>query len=157
MTFAQKDYSEAAEISAVADLLGGKDVFNPLPKSELEAHQSLNKGLPRLAVRHFLSHLGELRGETVTHALGMSLRTTQRHRDTPEKPLTQDQGSRIWVLATILNRLRQALGTFDEAQRWIVTPAMALNQMRPIDLLSTAPGRKMVDDLVTRVTYGVYT
>lgn len=157
MSVAQRDSSEAAEIRAVADLLGGKEVFNPLPKSELEAHQSLTRGLPRRAVRHFLTHLKGLRGELVTHALGMSLRTTQRHRGAPEKPLTLDQGSRIWMLASLLNRLSQVLGSFDEAQRWIVTPAMALNQMRPIDLLSTAPGRKMVNDLVTRMTYGVYT
>ena len=37
------------------------------------------------------------------------------------------------------------------------TPAVALDQRRPIELLSTAVGAELVEQLLTRIEYGVYT
>lgn len=56
--------------------------------------------------------------------------------------------------------LEQAAGVFGSrgaAAEWLMLPAMALNQNRPIDLLATAAGRKQVELLLIRLRYGVYT
>jgi putative toxin-antitoxin system antitoxin component (TIGR02293 family) len=157
MASVEQDSAEATHIRATAELLGGRKVFGTIPTSELEAHRSLDKGLSRHAVRHLATRLKLLEKDALFQALGMSVRTTQRHSAAPEKPLTPDQSGRAWELASVLERACVALGTLEEAERWIDTPAMALNQMKPLDLLSTPPGRKAVDDLITRMIYGVYT
>jgi putative toxin-antitoxin system antitoxin component (TIGR02293 family) len=40
---------------------------------------------------------------------------------------------------------------------WLERPALGLEQRRPIDLLSTTAGVKLVEDLLGRLEYGVYT
>lgn len=47
-------------------------------------------------------------------------------------------------------------GSEDAALRWLTTPAMALNQQRPIDLLMTPDGKQQVRDLLGRLKYGTY-
>jgi Protein of unknown function (DUF2384) len=41
-------------------------------------------------------------------------------------------------------------------QTWLERPNAALSQQRPIDLIATEEGAKEVDDLLTRLEYGVY-
>ena len=57
----------------------------------------------------------------------------------------------------IITRATDILGCRDEAIVWMTRPAMALDQRRPIDLLETAAGVKLVKDHLTRMGYGVYT
>src|SRR5438067_1157876 len=44
-----------------------------------------------------------------------------------------------------------------EAEDWLKRPAMALDQRRPIELLATPAGIRLVEDLLGRIEYGVYT
>ena len=47
-------------------------------------------------------------------------------------------------------------GSQEEAERWLDSPAIGLNQHRPIDLLATPAGLEIVEDYLTRIEYGVY-
>jgi len=86
----------------------------------------------------------------------MSLRTAQRYRGTPSKPLSQQQSGRIWKFAEILAKAIAVLGSQEEAERWLDSPAMGLKQRRPIDLLATPAGVALVEDFLDRLAYGVY-
>lgn len=44
----------------------------------------------------------------------------------------------------------------DPFRAWLERPNVALANQRPIDRLTTAAGFKEVDDLLTRVEFGVY-
>jgi putative toxin-antitoxin system antitoxin component (TIGR02293 family) len=44
-----------------------------------------------------------------------------------------------------------------EAERWLTAPATALDQRRPIDRLASTSGVEMVEQLLGRLRYGVYT
>jgi len=48
------------------------------------------------------------------------------------------------------------LGSQEAAERWLSTPAMALDRRRPIDLLQSSEGTELVKTLLTRMDYGVY-
>jgi putative toxin-antitoxin system antitoxin component (TIGR02293 family) len=48
-------------------------------------------------------------------------------------------------------------GSQPEAEAWLERKAMALDQRRPIDLLSTPAGVEALEDHLTRLEYGVYT
>ena len=75
----------------------------------------------------------------------------------PTKLLSLEQSGRIWEFAEILARATSVLGSRQEAEGWLIRPAMALEQRRPLDLLATSEGRRMVEELLERMEYGVYT
>jgi len=90
-------------------------------------------------------------------ALGISLRTYQRRKDAPDRRLSREQSGRIWKFAEILGRAIELFGSWAEAEEWLECPAMALEQRKPIDLLSTPAGVESVEDHLTRLEHGVYT
>ena len=57
----------------------------------------------------------------------------------------------------LLAQAADVFGSREAAAEWLMLPAMALNQDRPIDLLATVEGRKQVELLLIRLHYGVYT
>jgi putative toxin-antitoxin system antitoxin component (TIGR02293 family) len=90
-------------------------------------------------------------------AIGLRLRTYQRRRDALDKPLSPKQRARMWKFAEILGRATEIFGSQQEAEAWLERPAIALEQRKPIDLLSTPAGLGSVEDRLTRLEYGVYT
>ena len=110
------------------------------------------------ALTHLIDNLVVLRHEpSFEKAMGMSRRTVQRRRETPAARLNLDQSDRAWKFAEILAKATTLFGAQEEAERWLARPAMGLDQRRPIDLLATSAGFEMVDSLLTRLEYGVYT
>ena len=141
----------------VAALLGGRRVLGRAPTDALAAHGLILDGLPARALLHLLDAMTALRIDgALEAALGMSLRTIQRHKEAPGRPLSLDQGSRLWAFADILARAIAVFGTRDAAERWLTEPAIALDRRRPIDLLATPAGAGLVGDLLTRLDYGTY-
>jgi putative toxin-antitoxin system antitoxin component (TIGR02293 family) len=59
--------------------------------------------------------------------------------------------------AEILARATELFGSRQEAKRWMERPAMALECRRPIDLMTTPAGVEIVEHLLQRLQYGVYT
>jgi len=57
----------------------------------------------------------------------------------------------------ILAKATAVFGSRHEAEQWLERPAIGLEQRRPIDLLSTPAGAKIVEDFLTRIEFGVYT
>jgi putative toxin-antitoxin system antitoxin component (TIGR02293 family) len=126
-------------------------------KSPLDAHELLLRGLPGKALDHLVMGLVVLRPSTsLEKAVGMSLRTYQRRKDAPAKPLGSDQSGRTWKFAEILAWATDVLGSQGAAEQWLESPAMALDRRRPIDLLATPAGVALVEDLLTRLEFGVY-
>ena len=89
-------------------------------------------------------------------AIGMSLRTYQRHTSTAAKSLNAEQSGRTWKLAEILARATSVLGSKEDAEQWLEQPATGLDRRRPIDLLATPAGVELVEDFLVRLEYGVY-
>jgi putative toxin-antitoxin system antitoxin component (TIGR02293 family) len=89
-------------------------------------------------------------------AIGMSLRTFQRHKDAPAKALNLEQSGRTWKFAEILAKAKAVLGSQEEAEQWLERPAIGLDQRRPIDFLATPAGVEIVEDFLRRLEYGVY-
>lgn len=61
------------------------------------------------------------------------------------------------MIAKILAKATQVLGSQKEAEQWMERPAIGLAQRRPIDLLTTPAGAKLVQEHLDRIEYGVYT
>lgn len=145
------------ELQRVAALLGGAKVLRHPLRNPLDAHEMLLQGLPGEALSHLFENFVVLRKPaSLEKAVGMSLRTFQRRKDVPKKPLSPEQSGRAWKFAEILAKATAVLGSQEEAEKWLERSAIGLNQRRPIDLLSTPAGVEMVEDFLTRLEYGVY-
>ncbi len=150
-------YSGIGDLQKVADLLGGTRVLSRRLTSALDAHELLLRGLPTSALDHLVGRLVFIhKAESLEKAVGMSVRTYQRRKDTPSKPLSQEQSGRTWKFAEILAKATDVLGSQAEAEQWLERPAIGLDQRRPIDLLATPAGVELVEDYLERLEYGVY-
>ncbi len=148
---------EAAELQQVAHLLGGAKTLRRKLTTPLDAHEMLLRGLPGKALRYLVDNLMVLeRTASLEKAVGMSLRTFQRRKDAPFKPLNADQRSRTWKFAETLAKATVVFGSQEAAEQWLERPATGLEQHRPIDLLATQAGVEIVENFLTRLKYGVY-
>ena len=142
-----------AGIDRTLEVLGGKHIFHHDVRSPLDAHDMLQEGLPGTVLVHLIANLHSLLSnpESLQRAIGMSSRTYQRRKVTPEKPLSPEQSWRTWKFAEILGRVTELLGSQAEAEQWLERPAMALDRRKPIDLLSTPAGVETLQDHLTRL------
>jgi putative toxin-antitoxin system antitoxin component (TIGR02293 family) len=149
---------EDREISRTMRVLGGaKSVGRPV-RNRLEAHAVIQKGFRAGVLDHLRKQLVTRdASRDLEKALGISMRTIQRRRKTPNGRLSPEQSGRAWKFAEILGRLTRMLGSQEEAEAWLERPAMALNQQRPIDLLATSAGVEALELHLGRIEYGVYT
>jgi putative toxin-antitoxin system antitoxin component (TIGR02293 family) len=148
------------EIGRTVALLGGRRTLRRAVRSRLEAHDLLQQGLPGHALKHLVDYVGILRvhdNGSMEKAVGISLRTYQRRMETLDRLLSPEQSGRTWKFAEVLGRATELFGSQAEAEEWLERPAMALEQRKPIDLLSTPAGVESVEDHLTRLEYGVYT
>ncbi|API56009.1 antitoxin (plasmid) [Rhizobium leguminosarum] len=160
MAVAAKAPSSAAgggELQKIEALLGGSRILSRSLTNALDAHELLLHGLPATALDHLVGTLVVLgKNESLEKAVGMSLRTWQRRKDTPSKPLSQEQSGRAWKFAEILAKATDIFGSQAEAEQWLEHPAVGLEQRCPIDLLGTPAGVELVEDHLDRLEYGVY-
>ena len=141
----------------VSTLLGGRSVLGSIIESDLEAHELLHRGLPRAALSSLVDKIHFLTSDEASEALGMSLRTLQRHKVRAGVLLDVQQSGRAWKFAEILAKATHVLGSQEEAEQWLRRPAIGLDQQRPIDLLTTPAGVQLVEDYLGRLEYNVYT
>ncbi|MBB4366824.1 putative toxin-antitoxin system antitoxin component (TIGR02293 family) [Bradyrhizobium sp. CIR18] len=65
---------------------------------------------------YFVSHLIFIQTDSLEKAFGMSLRTFQRRKGAPDKPLSQEQSGRTWKFAEILAKATDVFGSQEEAE-----------------------------------------
>jgi putative toxin-antitoxin system antitoxin component (TIGR02293 family) len=141
----------------VAGLLGGTAIIgSQLGTGPLDAHFLIEAGIPNRAVDHLAHSLKVMGQESLEQAIGISLRTLQRKEKKPHELLSHEQAGRAWQFAELLAKATVVFGAQDQAEQWFERPAIGLNQKRPIDLLTTPAGVKVVEDHLERLTYGVY-
>jgi putative toxin-antitoxin system antitoxin component (TIGR02293 family) len=148
-----------AFISDVVRRLGGRQIWAKAkaPTTRLEVHETIRRGIPGKALGFVLGHVTEIPRDKLFNVIGISQRTVQRRAEAPEVPLSQEQGSRLWKFAEILTTATGLFGDQKSAERWLNSPAMALEQNAPVDLMTTQAGAELVEQLLTRLEHGVYT
>lgn len=157
MGFAEA-YSPTGEFDRLMELFGGPKVLKHRLSSPIEAHEMILKGLPSAALEKFVARLTVMKPSDIFEkGLGISERTFQRHKADRSGTLSAEQSSRIWSFARFLTKATSVFGSQEEAEKWMIQPAMGLDRRRPIDLLATSAGREVAEDFLGRIHYGVYT
>lgn len=136
-------------------LLGNPGGHEPL--TPLEAHVLIREGLPARSLLKVLNEAVNVASSDMLFVLDISQRTRDRLKRTPKKRLALEQSDRLWRYAELLAAAIEVFGSREAAEDWLTKPATALDRRVPLELLSTAPGAQLVEDLLTRLRYNVYT
>lgn len=138
---------------ALAEKLGGRRVLEREVGSELDLAELIHEGLPVGSVDAVLASgmidLNELYSLVVP-------RRTLAHRKERQGTLSPEQSDRLARLVRVFVRAEEALGAREKATRWMRRPNRALSGRRPIELLESDVGTRMVERILGRIEYGVY-
>lgn len=138
---------------SVADKLGGTRVLKRPVRSELDLVDAIQGGLPTRAVEEVLR--SGLFQPAEVYALVMPRRTLA-HRKSRRQRLSPEQSDRLARLVRVADRAEDALGNAEKAGHWLRRPNRALQGKRPIDLLESGLGARMVERVLGRIEHGVY-
>jgi putative toxin-antitoxin system antitoxin component (TIGR02293 family) len=137
----------------VAEKLGGAKVLRREVRSDLDLADAIGGGLPTRAVEEVLRSGLFQPGEVYAMVVP---RRTLAHRKEKRQPLSPEQSDRLARMVRVADRAEEALGDPEKAARWLRKPNRALMQKRPIELLESDVGARMVERALGRIEHGVY-
>ena len=114
----------------------------------------IRQGFPPSAAEKLAQYSGISKAK-VASLLGASERTLSR-RKKENQPLDSIESDRLYRLARIIARSVEVFEDADTAKNWLKRPNRALAGVIPLELLDTDIGTQQVDNLLTRIEYGVY-
>jgi len=138
------------QITAVEDgsacLLG-----DPTASNWEELKEAVDKGLPVTELDH-LKHTYNFTDETLAKLLGVSTRTILRRKS---KHLTPDESTKIILLAKVLNKALDLMGSPENVLEWMHYKHPDLKQHSPIELCTNIVGYEQVINLLNKMEWGI--
>lgn len=141
----------AAAISAV---LGGRKVLKRKVETEWDLQAITRDGLPVGTLTTLAAEL-ELERKTLAKVVGISDRTLSR-RLSSQSNLSPEESDRMLRLARVFAKAEDTFGTMEQAARWMRSPILALGDETPLDQLDTDAGAKLVEEVLYRIDYGIF-
>lgn len=145
-----------SSVQLAMELLGGRRVLHRQIASDEDAHDLVVRGIPAEAMTKLFASVVSLSSDVVLAAIGVSERSFARRKAAPKTRLPVSESERLWRFAEILAHATHVFGSQAEAEQWLGRPAIGLDHRKPIDLLRTHPGARLVSEYLMRVEHGVY-
>lgn len=142
------------ETEAIAEVLGGRKALRRSIKKPKDLVQLVREGLPAISVTALAQRL-YLGSHAISQLLGIPQRTLTR-RLSQGSLLTSAESDRVVRMARVYANAAEMLGDREKAVDWLSTANRALGGEKPLDLLDTDTGARMVEDILGRIAYGVY-
>lgn len=142
------------ETDAIAEILGGRKVLGKAIKNPGDLARLVRKGLPAGSVTALAEKL-QVGNSVLSRKLGIPQRTLTR-RLSQASLLTPGESDRTVRMARVYANAVEMIGDEKNAIEWLGTPNRALGGEKPIDQLDTDTGARMVEDILGRIAYGVY-
>ena len=139
---------------AIADILGGRKVLGKTVRKPDDLAQLVRKGLPAVSITALAERL-RLGNNVVGQTLGIPQRTLSRRLSHASR-LTPAESDRTVRVARVCANAIEMIGDQEKAIAWLGTANRALGGERPLELLDTDLGARMVEDILGRIAYGVY-
>ena len=70
--------------------------------------------------------------------------------------LNREMTEKFLRFVHVLKQAEKTLESLPEATAWLYRQIPSLNSQRPIDLLDTEPGHKLVEQTLLQIEYGIY-
>jgi len=135
-------------------LLGGKDVVGMPINSDFDVITLSNEGITKRSVESLVSYLGISKKAFAENILDTSVKTIERKKDTDK--LGKQASSMVIEIAKVMEHALDVFEDEEKVKGWLNSPIWALRYQKPIDLMDTSTGLKMVDNILGRIEYGVY-
>jgi len=142
------------ETEAIAEVLGGRKVLGKAIKKPDDLARLVRKGLPASSVTALAEKL-HLGNNVLSRKLGIPQRTLTR-RLSQRSLLTSAESDRTVRMARVYANAVEMIGDQEKAILWLGTPNRALGGEKPLDQLDNDLGARMVEDILGRIAYGVY-
>lgn len=142
------------ETETITDMLGGQRMLGNAATQADDLAHLVRKGLPAGSVTALAEKL-HLANSVLSRKLGIPQRTLTR-RLSEASVLTPAESDRTVRMARIVAQAIEMIGDEAKAIEWLRTPNRALGGEVPLDQLDTDMGSRMVEDVLGRIAYGVY-
>jgi putative toxin-antitoxin system antitoxin component (TIGR02293 family) len=136
----------------VAERLGGQQVLKRAVENDFDLIEAIEGGLPVAAVESVIRD-GTFSASEL-HELVLPRRTFT-HRKQKGQCLTADESDRLTRAVRLASRAEEAIGDRAKAARWLRKPNRALVGKRPLDLLESDVGARMVEQVLGRIEHGL--
>ncbi len=113
---------------------------------------SIQKGLPVSDVSVLTTDLG-IPYYALAKKLGLSKATLHRRQKTGR--LTADESDKAIRFARLFGKAVETMESEEAARRWLSSPQTGLGGAAPLDYAETETGAREVENLLTRIEYGV--
>ena len=137
----------------IAGRLGGSAVLNREIRSSLDLADAIKAGLPYRSLEHVLSS-EDLQPEEA-YTLVASRRTLLRRRQERSR-LSPGASDRLARVVRTIAHAEEALGDRSKAYRWLRAANRALAGNRPLDVLESDAGARLVERILGRIQHGIY-
>lgn len=81
---------------------------------------------------------------------------TLKRRRAMKQPLSQAESERVIRAVRVISSARAVFGDQNKALRWLRTPKKRLGGRVPIDMLSTEPGGRLVEQMLGQIDEGMF-
>lgn len=115
--------------------------------------QALKAGLPFQELE-FLRKSLDLSMEKLVPILGISKATLHRRKN--EGRLDSAESDRVLRLARLLGQASEVMESLENGRRWLNSPQIGLGGAVPLEYAETEVGARVVEELLGRIEYGVY-
>ena len=139
--------------TAIETLLGGTAVVYGRNEHGGELHKAVRDGLPFRSFEKVAEAL-DLRAGELSDLIGVASRTLARRKQT--KVLSAVESDRLVGIARIAALAEETLGSRENARGWLRDVNRALGGVTPLSCLDTEPGRRQVEEILHRISYGIY-
>ena len=132
--------------------LGGKRLLGLEVRAEADFLKVLERGVPVSALVE-LARQEALSPDDVDRLI--IPRRTLAHRKAKAQPLNRVESERAVRVASLTALAEETFANKDKAQKWLRRPTAPLDGRRPIDLLDTELGARVVEQLLYRIGHGI--
>lgn len=138
----------------IAAFLGGQKMLGLDVGNQEDLARLVRAGLPAGSVTELAERL-RMGSGALSRKLGIPQRTLTRRLGSGAH-LTVAESDRTARMARICAEAEDSIGDREKAMEWLLTPNRALRGEAPVDLLDTDTGTRLVEDVLGRIAYGVY-
>ncbi len=140
-------------VADVVEVLGGPAVVRANGGSELAFINAVRDGLPVHAI-DAMAVDGTLTADEVERLV--IPRRTLAHRRKLGQRLSRDESDRLSRIARTVALAHETFQSEEKAGRWLRQSNRALGHAAPLDMLATGDGARLVEDVLGRISHGLF-
>jgi putative toxin-antitoxin system antitoxin component (TIGR02293 family) len=135
------------------ELLGGTLLSPHMPETALEYYDIVNSGIPKVSVDNLAGFM-EIPMTKMATLLNLSYKTlTRKNKKDLLNPIVS---SHTYEMINAITKGLEVFEDGDKLKRWLNKENRALKGKKPVDLLNTPTGIKLVTQTLGRIEEGIY-